>query len=300
MKIFDCFQLFNELDILEIRLDYLYEYVDYFVISESNQTHAGTSKPLYFEENKHLFEKYLDKIIHIKKEYPVEILNMGRLSNYDKESTLYNKISEIYDLEENEGQLKSYPTFCRDYLQREFCKFGLLECKDEDVILISDLDEIPTAEGLIYIRHNNFSKLTFMQGCYYYYINTLAHTNWYGTCAVKYHETKDVSLSHIRRERANYEKIVSGGWHFSFVGGLERVKTKIISYAHQEFNNPSVLDKIEERINNSSDPFGRSNHTYINSEQEFFYSMMPKISLTKYPTKMIDLIKNKYNYLIKY
>ena len=66
MGIYDCFIFFNELDLLEIRLSELYNYVDYFVIVEANKTFKGKSKPFYFEENKQKYKKYLDKIIHVK------------------------------------------------------------------------------------------------------------------------------------------------------------------------------------------------------------------------------------------
>ena len=64
MKIIDCFMFYNEIDILKIRLEELYDVVDYFIIIEATLTHNNTSKPLYFKENKHLFDKYESKIIH--------------------------------------------------------------------------------------------------------------------------------------------------------------------------------------------------------------------------------------------
>ena len=108
MKLYDCFQFFNEFDLLEIRLDLLYEYVDYFVISETNRTHSNISKPFYFEENKHLFEKYMDKIIHIKEDYPEDILHFNKKEENTLYNKQYNKISDIYDIEENEGELFAF------------------------------------------------------------------------------------------------------------------------------------------------------------------------------------------------
>ena len=66
MKIYDSFLFFNELDILEIRLNTLYDVVDHFILVESSVTHQGVSKPFIFDENKERFAKFLDKIIHIK------------------------------------------------------------------------------------------------------------------------------------------------------------------------------------------------------------------------------------------
>ena len=62
--IYDCFQFFNELDLLKLRLNVLDSVVDYFVLTEATVTFSGDSKPLYYYENKKLFEKYNHKIIH--------------------------------------------------------------------------------------------------------------------------------------------------------------------------------------------------------------------------------------------
>lgn len=298
MKIYDCFQFFNELDLLEIRLELLYDHVDHFVISETSRTHSDYSKPLFFKENREKFSKYLDKIIYVNQDFPQEILNMGRKDGDDPYSLQYNKISERYDIEENEGQLKKFPTFCRDYLQKEFLKFGLLECKDDDLIMISDLDEIPNPIYVDEIKKNNQTNVVIMQDCYYYFINLLAHTNWYGNYVVRYSDTKEVSLTHLKNKRINFDKIYKGGWHFSFMGGIQRIKTKIQSYAHQEFNHPSVLNSIQSKVDNNLDLYNRG--SYKDPLQEFYFDNMIQVDLNKFPEKMIDLIKQKYNYLIKY
>ncbi len=297
MKIYDCFQFFNELDLLEIRLELLYDHVDYFVISETNKTHSDNNKIFYFDENKKYFNKYLDKIIHIKHDYPFNILDMGKKDGSDKYSLQYNKISERYNIEENEGQLKKYPTFCRDYLQKEFLKFGLLDCDDDDIIMISDLDEIPDPKVVHNIKNNNLINHCIMQDCFYYHINTLAHTNWYGNYMVRYADTKEVSLTHLKNKRIDFKKIEKGGWHLSFMGGADRVRMKIESYAHQEFNHPFYKDQIESKIKMGIDVYNRP--AYNDPIQKFYFDKMLNVDLDIYPDKMIDLIKLKYNYLIK-
>jgi beta-1,4-mannosyl-glycoprotein beta-1,4-N-acetylglucosaminyltransferase len=297
MKIYDCFQFFNELDLLELRLELLYDHVDYFVISETNRTHSDLEKPLFFLENKEKYEKYLDKIIYVNHEFPQDILNMGRKEGGNLYTNQYNKISERYDIEENEGQLKKYPTFCRDYLQKEFIKFGLVDCDDDDLIMISDLDEFPDPKYIDEVRIKNLNNVVFMQDCFYYNINTLAHTNWYGNYVVRYSDTKDVSLTHLKNKRVNFEKLFKAGWHFSFMGGPERVKTKIKSYAHQEYNNPSILNSVEQKINSGVDVFNRP--SYQDPLQEFYFDKMINVDIEQFPTKMIELIKQKYNYLIR-
>jgi beta-1,4-mannosyl-glycoprotein beta-1,4-N-acetylglucosaminyltransferase len=300
MKIYDCFQFFNELDLLEIRLEMLYDEVDYFVLSETSRTHSDIPKSFIFNENKHRFEKYLDKIIHIMEDYPSNILHFDKLSEDSPYNIQRNRISDIYDKEEHEGQLKKFPTFCRDYLQREYTKFGLLNCDDNDIILVSDLDEIPNPERVREIREKNLTNIVLLHNCYYYYVNLVAHTNWHGAYAVKYSETKDVSLTHIRGlSGRDFKSMEDGGWHLSFMGGIDRVKTKIISYAHQEFNNSWILNSIDSKMSNNQDPFGRNNSTYSNPLQTFYYENMLKVSMDTYPEKMKQLIEDKFDYLIK-
>jgi beta-1,4-mannosyl-glycoprotein beta-1,4-N-acetylglucosaminyltransferase len=299
MKIYDCFQFFNEFDVLEIRLNTLYDYVDYFVISETNKTHSNLDKPYYFDEYKHLFEKYLDKIIHVKEEYPSDILHFNLKSNDTSYNRQYNEISRIYDKEENENDLKRWPNFCRDYLQREYIKLGLINCQDDDLIMVSDLDEISNPEVIKNIRENHLINKCLLQNCYYYYVNMVAHTNWYGAYVVEYKETKEVSLTHLRNRSKKFDLIPDAGWHFSFVGGPDRVKNKIISYSHQEFNNPWILNQIDSNISQKKDPFGRLNNTYHNPIQEFYYENMKVTDMSECPESMRELIKNKFPYLIK-
>ena len=114
--IYDCFTFFNELDILELRLNILYKYVDKFVIVEGNKTHTGKDKDFIFEQNKNRFEKFLDKIIYIKVE--------------DFPSLENSQTSE-------DGNKWLYENYQRDAIMR-----GLTECKDDDIIITSDCDEI--------------------------------------------------------------------------------------------------------------------------------------------------------------
>lgn len=111
MKIYDCFQFFNELDLLEIRLNVLNDHVDYFVLTESTVTFSGLNKPLYYQENKDRFEKFNDKIIHVV----VEDTPDGN-------------------------------PFERDVFQKNAIIRGLQDCEDDNIILTSDLDEIPDPE----------------------------------------------------------------------------------------------------------------------------------------------------------
>ena len=88
-KVYDCFMFFNELDLLEIRLETLDPYVDYFVISECDSTFSGIDKPYVFEKNKDKFAKFADKIIHVKNHNSKECVNLS--NTYDgKKYDIYN------------------------------------------------------------------------------------------------------------------------------------------------------------------------------------------------------------------
>ena len=82
MKIVDCFIFYNELDMLQYRLDTIFNCVDYFIIVESRYTHSGKEKTLYYNDNKHLFESFNSKIIHIVlDELPFKYPNIDYLKN---------------------------------------------------------------------------------------------------------------------------------------------------------------------------------------------------------------------------
>ncbi|MBV5330446.1 MAG: glycosyl transferase GT17 family protein, partial [Chlorobium sp.] len=110
--IFDTFIFFNEIELLDIRLNILNDCVDRFVLVEATKTFQGKHKPLFFEQSKHLFERYKDKIIHVV----------------------------VDDLPVNAAP------FDREYFQRDAILRGLDGCGSEDLIIISDLDEIPNPE----------------------------------------------------------------------------------------------------------------------------------------------------------
>lgn len=300
MKIYDCFQFFNELDLLEIRLELLHDVVDFFVIVETDKTHSNLTKPFYYEENKHMFEKYKNKIIHVKESFPENIFSFTKRSGNDVYDRTYNKIMEIFE-SENEGGLKEFETFARDYLQREFIKLGLLTAQPTDIILVSDLDEIPKPEIVEKIKNQNCLNRCVCMDCHNFFVNNICHTNWYGTYSVDFQSTENTSLTHLRNERVNFEKFLDSGWHLSYVGGEQRIKTKIQSYSHQEYNYQYLLDTVQKKIDENTDLFGRKNYSYKDPNQKYFFENMVSINIDEYtyPKKIVNLIKNKFPYLIK-
>lgn len=282
-KIYDCFNFFNELDILDIRLNTLYDYVDYFVIVESSVKHNGEDKPFYFEENKERYSKFLDKIIHYKVyDTPMNFQNLQ--DNVDETVKLiYNYIN----IQTNRFNRNTQPDYGRDFYQKESVRRPLVNCQDDDIILISDADEIPNPELLKNINNldleNNIYSLN--QFTYYYYINCLKQKDWYGTKMGLYKNVKKHSFNEIRGDQNLTTPLENGGWHFSFMGGEEMVKNKLLSYSARDMVNKYVIDSVESNINNGIDPFFRSRLEMVEIDDT-------------YPTYILDNI-DLYKHLIK-
>lgn len=204
-KIYDCFMFFNELDLLEIRFNELCDYVDKFVIVESLQNHAGGAKELIFLKNKEKFKFFEDKIIHV-----IVNDNMGN----------------------NPAERES---FNRNCINR-----GLYECSDDDIIMISDVDEIP--RGCKIKEYDvNQGIMAFQQILSYYFFN-LCFGKWNGTKIGTFKDLKNRgSIQNMRHVDCPY--ILNGGWHFSYMGGIDAIINKIQSFLHQELNKPNFVDE---------------------------------------------------------
>lgn len=249
--VYDCFQFFNELDILKIRLNVLAPIVDKFVISEATETFSGLKKPLYYEENKELFAEFQDKIIHVV----------------------------VDDTPQGD-------THYRDTFQKNAVTRGLAGCKDEDIIIFSDLDEIPNPDKIREILRNfQEDKIYhFAQRLFYCYLNMeevsgsllsyagefegVEHKKWIGTkmCSYKLLREQNLKLGELRfPERKEIGiRVEDGGWHFGYMGGhgekdiKKRVQEKVVSAAHQEYNSKHVLANVTDQIKDGKDIFGRN------------------------------------------
>lgn len=230
--IIDCFIFYNEIDLLKFRLEYLYNVVDYFVLVESTTTFAGNKKKLYFDENKYLFNKYVDKIVHIIDNKEINVSN----------------------------------PWLREYKQRNSITLGLqkLNLTSNDIILISDVDEIPNKKTLLeqsnYIA-NAKKILSFEQDLYYYNLTNKSKKKWYFAKCLNYYVFQNHNcLPQEIRSSNNVTKILNGGWHFSYFGSTDFIINKIKNFSHQEYNKPQFLskDKIEFNIKNNIDLFNRN------------------------------------------
>jgi beta-1,4-mannosyl-glycoprotein beta-1,4-N-acetylglucosaminyltransferase len=282
-KIYDCFNFFNELDILEIRLNILYDYVDYFVIVESSVTHTGVEKEFIFDKNKERFSKFLDKIILYKvSDTPNDFVNLI----YSEDETI-NKINDYIVLQTNRFNRWAQHDYGRDFFQKECVRRPLINCEDDDIILVSDADEIPNPEILLNLKELDLdnNRYSLNQTMYFYYLNIFKESTWYGTKISKYKNIKNISFNELRGDESLTIKITNGGWHFSFMGGKEMVKTKMMSYSAKDMANDHVLSSISENMENNIDPFFRGGLTKV------------EIDFT-YPKYILNNLEN-YSHLIK-
>ena len=248
MKIFDCFMYFDEELVLDLRLNILNEYVDYFVIVESKYTHKGEYRNLRFDKQK--FKKFEKKIIYlVYDEHPKEIENIFNNDNDDEKSRKY-----------------ILNALRRENSQRNFILNGLKTAEKNDYILISDVDEIP---NLVNTQLNNIKEkiIFFKQDMFYYKFNLkLPNLKWTGTkaCKKKYLKSpqwlrniKDKKYPFYRLDiyfsnnKYNDVKIISdGGWHFSNIKTAEQIEHKLKSYLHhREFDlSPMSKEQINETI----------------------------------------------------
>jgi len=261
MKIFDSFIFFNELDLLEIRLNILNDVVDYFVLTESPFTVSGNEKPLYYHENKHRFSKWNDKIIHnITEQIPNDYSNFLVKKPY---YTNYNEYSAS-----SQDKIINIPIrFQRAIYNRDNSIQGILKsgATDNDIILTSDADEIINPLLIKEISHWFDSDNIYLcyQKAFYYKLNILFYNTWKGTRITTLQKLREYSIDLLRQPEIIEKSfgIENGGWHWSYFGGLENIKQKINALEHQEVNTEENRNLLEKRISNIKDPFGRD---YLN------------------------------------
>jgi beta-1,4-mannosyl-glycoprotein beta-1,4-N-acetylglucosaminyltransferase len=246
--IYDCFSFFGsepELDLLELRLHELDKVVDYFVLVEATRTHSGNPKPLYYNENRDKFYDFHRKMIHIIVDdmpmIPQEI--MAAITKRDR-----NWLAPGYQIEDN---------WVRERFQRNQIMRGLIQCEPDDIIIIGDADEIvrPSVLESIYNVITEGSNCV-MQTMNSYYMNVqCVNGDWAGSKILRYKFITSPSEDRFHTPASNV--IYNGGWHMQYLGGAEAIKTKIRSFAHQEYNAPGILNGIEQRLASLHDVLGR-------------------------------------------
>ena len=264
-KIFDVFLFLNELDLLELRLKTLFETVDYFVITEIDETFSGIPKPLIFEKYRSRFMKYNKKIIYnpvTKKE--LSQLNQSRWVNF---VTDFNR--ELPHKHCGKAPKKLKKSLKREISHRDSAILGFYKIASEnDFILLSDLDEIPNPQAIAeVIKKKITTPHYFKMSWYLYWINNKVSKSWFGTVMFRFKSINGNSLDNFRFASSD-EKTVpgtivnNGGWHFSYLGGADAISYKLQSHPFQGYKAQIaiILDKlgirrIKNTIKNNRDLF---------------------------------------------
>ncbi len=250
--IYDGFIFFNEIELLELRLEILNDYVDRFIVVESRKTFTNKDKELNFEKNKDRFAKYLDKIEYVViDEFPEDIRD------------------DAWD--------------CEHY-QRNAIAWGVKDAKDDDILMVSDLDEIVSpyavkrVKKLLKKNPDTVYKMELLH--FWYYLNYVDQKVFFVAVPVAYtvgkmnrrHEfllDKDeqgrMLPQYARSDMSERVKIPCGGWHFTYMGGLDRIKKKVDSFSHQEYNTDEWMDdaRMTDMIKSGKDLFDRGNADFV-------------------------------------
>ncbi len=281
--VYDCIPFFNELDILKLRLHILDPIVDKFIIEEATVTFSGEPKELCFEKNRELFAEFLPKI-----EYIV-------VDNSPVNTT----------------------THLRDKFQKNALVKGLKDATDEDVIILSDVDEIPNPEVLkqVIAEFDPDKIYHFAQRMFYCYLNMeevsgklLSITGefpgvkrklWLGTKVFSKKKIPEDGIIKLREASVASPEAVrveNGGWHFGYMGSsgeknvAKRIGTKVVAAAHQEYNDDVLLAEAADRLLLGQDMFGREasfkrveiDESYpeylLRHREEYEYLIMPPVN----------------------
>jgi beta-1,4-mannosyl-glycoprotein beta-1,4-N-acetylglucosaminyltransferase len=262
MKLIDAFPFFNELDLLEIRLEYLYDIVDHFILVEAGKTQTLRDKPFYYEENKARFEKYAKKIIHVKVED-------------------YPDSGDVWSME---------------HYQRNCISRGLQSFRGDDLVMISDLDEIPCKPSLcsqLLMSSISLKTVSFTHIYFAYYLNLAClHKKWHGTVLTNVHDARSQSPQAFRNQKDHFDHI-EGGWHFGWLNNFEGFKSKLISCV-EPFNKKLDFDELKRVY----DAHAKDGGYFVHSDNPYDMSVrLEKIDINLLPYNIVNN-QEKYKHLL--
>ncbi|WP_049975844.1 hypothetical protein [Azospirillum sp. B506] len=203
-RVFDCCTFFNEAEILELRLAELYDVVERFVVVEATHTHSGEPKALTFGDHHERFRPYMDKIRYV-----------------------------VVD------ELVGTFSWQREAYQRDAILRGLDGCRDDDMVIVSDVDEILRREVVERLRGGGpafDTVFTAELDLFFYRLNYRFARNWRAAGAAPFRFVRQTGPNAVRylAKQDIGHLIRDAGWHFSWMGDLKRFAAKLNAYAHQE------------------------------------------------------------------
>ncbi|MDE6846715.1 MAG: glycosyl transferase GT17 family protein [Lachnospiraceae bacterium] len=250
--IYDCIPFFNELDILKLRMQILSPYVDKFVLEESTVTFSGEPKEMIFAKHRNMFAEFEDKIIYVA----VDNSPMSGVTTHE-----------------------------RDKFQKNQLIRGMADCKPDDIVIFSDVDEIPNPKVLKEIIANfDAAKIYHLaQRMFYCFLNMeeisgnllsitgefpgVKQKQWLGTKICSFGNLPEggiVLLREVSPGDPRSVRVADGGWHFGYMGGdgerdvAKRIGVKVQAAAHQEYNKSRYLNEAVDRLLCGEDIFDRN------------------------------------------
>ena len=265
MRIIDTFMFHNEYDILELRLSEHYDHVDKIVIVECDRTYTGRYKGFNLEKNLDRYTRWMDKIEYIKIENCPSVENLSHETAWDNE-----------------------------WWQRDNMSKGWNDVTDEDVILMSDLDEIVRPEALQFIRNTNYGFYRLNMPGFYFklnYMDTYQHYSAWGK-AYRGFKTQPRFMRNCD-DVPGKSKITlhHAGWHFGWVGDVDFIKNKLKSFSHVEFDtelNQENIDNLDKIIEQGGD------HIRPNNQKTW-----RKVAINEYyPKTILNNIEKYRKYIL--
>jgi hypothetical protein len=278
MKIYDCFTFYNELDLLEIRLRELYDWVDCFVVVESNQTFTNRPKSYIYEQARARFAPWADKIRYIKHE------SNNRANPWDNETE-----------------------------QRDAILKGLTDANDGDLVLIGDADEIPRASAVNYMREHNTHifyglRMPLFNFKFNYMRVTPGQYDVWTMGIMAGYLNENLTPNFLRNQRFELNgfgfqdatdqvcMVEHAGWHFGYLGDNEYLRDKAQSFSHQEVNHPEFLESID--LDKSIAERKEWDRTQANQYEIVELDTYFPESVKKFPGFILDnSVANAYNLL---
>ena len=265
----DAFTFFNEKELVELRIKYLDPIVDFFVIVEANVTHQGKKKEWNFPE---ILKKNLKEFSN-KIQYHKINIDISEIKNEDSWI--------IHGVEGDDSwRIENY--------QRNFIKKACSKFSDEDILILSDVDEIPSKEKLSFVLNCNFKKIApvaFEQHLFHLDCNFLRQESWRGSILTTLQICNKYSPQELRNARNKISHFSDSGWSFSSFGGPKAIKEKFAAFAHKEYNKDEFtnLKHIANCQKNGSDLFKRNIKT-LKIKENFF------------PKDLLELMKKKQKF----
>ena len=281
--IYDCIPFFNELDILKLRMQIMAPYVDKFVLEESTVTFSGEPKEMTFAGHRDMFAEFEDKIIYVA----VDNSPMSDVTTHE-----------------------------RDKFQKNQLIRGMADCTPDDIIIFSDVDEIPNPKTLEKIIQNFDSNKIYhlAQRMFYCFLNMeevsgsllsitgefkdVVQKQWLGTKVCSFANLPQEGIVYLREvspDDPRSVRVEDGGWHFGYMGGngerdvAKRIGIKVKAAAHQEYNSSRYLNEAVDRLLCGEDIFGRNgkfvrvpiDETYPeylrNHQEEYAFLIAPEV-----------------------